>query len=167
MPMTGRCSEPNCHAMVVRPLHYCSKHSDKEVAYQERQEQYKNTRRYSEYNKRRREYSDVKVEQNRFYQSKQWKSLRDVVRRRDNFLCVYCLSHGRVRTGRYVDHIIPIEYDMTGKSDLNNLAFCCSKCHTAKTKWEQLYYGTGFKNTIKSVVPIKNVKDCPDFQLIK
>ena len=32
--MTGRCRELNCHAMVIRPLHYCTKHADKEAAYQ-------------------------------------------------------------------------------------------------------------------------------------
>ncbi|MCO0831337.1 HNH endonuclease, partial [Lactococcus lactis] len=97
MPMTGRCREPNCHAVVVRPLHYCTKHADKEAAYQASRERWTNrndnTKRYKDYNKCKREYSDIKVEQNKFYQSKQWKSIRDVVRRRDNFLCQYCKAH--------------------------------------------------------------------------
>ncbi|QGT52616.1 homing endonuclease [Lactococcus phage CHPC1175] len=101
LPMTGRCREPNCHAMVIRPLHYCTKHADKEAAYQASRERWTNrnddTKRYKDYNKRKREYSDIKVEQNKFYQSKQWKSIRDVVRRRDNFLCQYCKAHNRVR----------------------------------------------------------------------
>ena len=168
MPMTGRCREPNCHAVVIRPLHYCTKHADKEAAYQASRERWTNrnddTKRYKDYNKRKREYSDIKVEQNKFYQSKQWKSIRDVVRRRDNFLCQYCKAHNRVRTGKIVDHIVPVEFDLNGKTIMDNLAFCCSKCHTRKTKWEQIYYGTGYRNKIKNVIPIKNVKDVPDFQ---
>ncbi|MEI3638214.1 HNH endonuclease [Lactococcus lactis subsp. lactis] len=168
MPMTGRCREPNCHAVVIRPLHYCTKHADKEAAYQESRERWTNrtdnTKRYKDYNKRKREYSDIKVEQNKFYQSKQWKSIRDVVRRRDNFLCQYCKAHNRVRTGKIVDHIVPVEFDLNGKTIMDNLAFCCSKCHTRKTKWEQIYYGTGYGNKTKNVIPIKNVKDVPDFQ---
>ena len=168
LPMTGRCREPNCHAVVVRPLHYCTKHADKEAAYQASRERWANrnddTKRYKDYNKRKREYSDIKVEQNKFYQSKQWKSIRDVVRRRDNFLCQYCKAHNRVRTGKIVDHIVPVEFDLNGKTVMDNLAFCCSKCHTRKTKWEQIYYGTGYGNKTKNVIPIKNVKDVPDFQ---
>ena len=166
--MTGRCRELNCHAMVIRPLHYCTKHADKEAAYQASRERWTNrndnTKRYKDYNKRKREYSDIKVEQNKFYQSKQWKSIRDVVRRRDNFLCQYCKAHNRVRTGKIVDHIVPVEFDLNGKTVMDNLAFCCSKCHTRKTKWEQIYYGTGYGNKTKNVIPIKNIKDVPDFQ---
>ena len=165
MPMTGRCRELNCHAVVVRPLHYCDNHADKEQAYQASRERWTNdTKRYKDYNKHKREYSDVKVEQNKFYQSKQWKSLRDVVRRRDNYLCQYCMSHGRVRTGKIVDHIVPVEFDLNGKTLMDNLAFCCAKCHTRKTKWEQIYYGTGRANIIKDAIPIKDVKNLPDFQ---
>ena len=168
LPMTGRCREPNCHAVVIRPLHYCTKHADKEAAYQASRERWTNrtdnSKRYKDYNKRKREYSDIKVEQNKFYQSKQWKSIRDVVRRRDNFLCQYCKAHNRVRTGKIVDHIVPVEFDLNGKTIMDNLAFCCSKCHTRKTKWEQIYYGTGYGNKTKNVIPIKNVKDVPDFQ---
>lgn len=168
MPMTGRCREINCHAIVVRPLHYCAKHAGKEAAYQASRERWSNSGsnafRYKDYNKRKREYSEVKVEQNKFYQKGQWKSIRDVVRRRDKYLCQYCLAHDRIRVGKIADHIVPIEFDMTGMTDMKNLAFCCSKCHTRKTKWEQIYYGTGYKNKIKNAVPIKNVKDVPDFQ---
>ena len=68
MPMTGRCREPNCHAVVIRPLHYCTKHADKEAAYQASRERWTNRtdniKRYKDYNKRKREYSDIKVEQN-------------------------------------------------------------------------------------------------------
>ena len=41
MPMTGRCRELNCHAVVVRPLHYCAKHADKEAEYQASRERWK------------------------------------------------------------------------------------------------------------------------------
>lgn len=35
LPMTGRCREPNCHAMVIRPLHYSFTKSKIEEIYNE------------------------------------------------------------------------------------------------------------------------------------
>ena len=168
MPMTGRCREPNCHAMVIRPLHYCKKHADKEAEYQASRERWNNrtndTKRYKDYNKHKREYNDVKKEQNTFYHTKQWRSLREIALRRDNYLCQYCLLHGRIRKGNIVDHIVPVEFDLQGKTVMANLATSCGKCHYEKTKWEQIYYGTGYGNKIKVVIPIKNIRDIPDFQ---
>jgi hypothetical protein len=120
MPMTGRCREPNCHAIVLRPLHYCNKHADKEAEYQVSRERWNNrtndTKRYKDYNKLKREYNDIKKEQNTFYHTKQWRSLREVALRRDNYLCQYCLLHGRIRKGNIVDHIVPVEFDLQGKT---------------------------------------------------
>jgi 5-methylcytosine-specific restriction protein A len=68
MPMTGRCREPNCHAVVVR----CSKHADKEVAYQESRQRWtkpNNSKRYKDYD-RMRSKDPFKTAQHKFYQSK-------------------------------------------------------------------------------------------------
>ncbi|MCT0441289.1 HNH endonuclease [Lactococcus lactis] len=167
MPMTGRCREQNCHAMVIRPLHYCAKHADKEAAYQASRERWtnrtSNSKRYKDYD-RMRSKDPFKAEQHKFYQGKQWRSIREVALRRDNYLCQYCLNHKRVRTGNIGDHIVPYEVEPENRTNLANIAIACSKCHTAKTKWEQLYYGTGMGNKLKNTIPIRNVKDLPDFQ---
>ena len=169
MPMTGRCRELNCHAVVVRPLHYCDKHADKEQAYQasrERWSEQNSSKRYKDYD-RMRNKDPFKSEQHKFYKSKQWRSIREVALRRDNYLCQYCFNHNRIRVGNIGDHIVPYEFEPENRTNLVNIATCCNKCHVAKTKWEQLYYGTGIKNNLKNVVPIRNVKDLPDFQKIK
>ena len=166
MPMTGRCRELNCHAVVVRPLHYCDKHADKEKAYQasrERWNEQNSSKRYKDYD-RMRNKDPFKSEQHKFYKSKQWRSIREIALRRDNYLCQYCLNHKRVRTGNIGDHIVPYEVEPENRTNLANIAIACSKCHTAKTKWEQLYYGTGMGNKLKNAIPIRNVKDLPDFQ---
>lgn len=106
----------------------------------------------------------MKSEQNKFYHTKQWRSIREIALRRDSYLCQYCLNHKRVKTGNIGDHIVPYEVEPENRTNLANIAIACSKCHTAKTKWEQLYYGTGAGNTLKRVIPIRNVKDLPDFQ---
>ncbi|MBB5887734.1 HNH endonuclease [Lactovum miscens] len=166
MPMTGRCREPNCHNLVIRPLHYCNTHADKEVAYQESRQRWANqdnSKRYKDYDRKRNE-DPLKSEQHKFYQTKQWKSLRRVAIARDNGLCQYCLSRGRVRTGKIVDHIVPYEIQPSNRSNLDNLAYCCSYCHKHKTEWEQIYYGTGFGNKHKDVVLVRKVSDIPDLK---
>lgn len=161
--MIGRCRELNCHAMVFRPAVYCAKHKAMEHAYQEKRKEYDRVR-FQNYNYKRNNMNRMKSEQNKFYHTKLWKSIRATALERDNHLCQYCLSRGRIRTGNIGDHIVPYEFDSENRSNLENIATCCAKCHSTKTKWEQLYYGTGVKNRLKKVVPIRNVKDVPDFQ---
>ncbi|WP_270249613.1 HNH endonuclease [Lactococcus lactis] len=163
MPMTGRCKALNCHAMVIRPDRYCSKHHSMEQAEKEKRKEYDRVR-YQNYNYKRNNMNRMKSEQNKFYHTKQWRSIREIALRRDNYLCQYCLNHKRIRTGNIGDHIVPYEVEPENRANLANIAIACSKCHTAKTKWEQLYYGTGAGNTLKRVIPIRNVKDLPDFQ---
>nr|WP_249192650.1 HNH endonuclease signature motif containing protein [Weissella minor] len=60
-------------------------------------------------------------------------------------------------TSKVVDHIVPIEYDVERKADVENLAIICGRCHSKKTAWEQQYYGTGTQQTKQSVPEIKSV----------
>lgn len=166
MPITGRCRELHCHAMVIRPLHYCRQHADKEEAYQQSRAQWAerdNKKRFKDYDRKRND-DPFKAEQHSFYQKKPWKSLRVIALRRDNYLCQYCLNHKRVRKGNIGDHIVPYEVEAANRLNLDNIATCCYSCHTKKTKWEQIYYGTGYGNKLKDSIPIRNIKDLPDFQ---
>ena len=56
------------------------------------------------------------------------------------------------------------EVEPENRTNLSNIAIACSKCHTAKTKWAQIYYGTGMGNKLKNAIHIRNVKGLPDFQ---
>lgn len=169
MPKTRRCRKLNCHAMVEYPFHYCAIHKSEEVAYNESRRKWSEAnsqRRYKEYD-RQRQSSVGKSEQHAFYQTKQWHTLREVVLRRDNYLCQYCKTHGRIREGVIIDHVVPYEVEPWNKSNVENLATCCRSCHYRKTMWEQKYYGTGQSNKnkkIEKIIPVRKISDVPDFK---
>lgn len=68
-----------------------------------------------------------------FYNSKQWKKLRDY-KLSTNPLCEHCKDKGVYKRADLVDHIVPItdQYDVLAL-DLNNLQSLCSRCHYRKT----------------------------------
>ncbi|WP_312068611.1 HNH endonuclease [Leuconostoc lactis] len=109
------------------------------------------------YNVKRSHDADTK-ERIKFYNTKQWKQLRQQVIARDNGLDQYALRDGLVVPGKLVDHIVPIEFAPELKDDINNLVLTSMASHKAKTEWEQTYYGTGKKNAInKSAVPVREI----------
>ena len=65
------------------------------------------------------------------YRSKQWKTLRRGVLRRDGYLCRECRRYGRSREACTVHHILPAreypQYALCGW----NLISLCSRCHDA------------------------------------
>jgi 5-methylcytosine-specific restriction protein A len=69
-----------------------------------------------------------------FYKSRQWQMIREVVKTRDNGLCVECLRNGRIRQGKIVDHIEPLKLAWEKRLLLTNLQYLCQKCHNAKTQ---------------------------------
>lgn len=148
MPKVRRCKYRGCHTLVTQPNQYCQKHSNLKSSRSEYNRMYNTTVR-QEANK---------LEQYRFYRSRIWKSLRASVLERDMYLCQYCKAQGRVRPGNIVDHIIPIEYDASLRTDITNLATTCKECHNAKSHWENNYYGTGQYAVKKQVAKIKDIK---------
>lgn len=84
MPRYRRCRQPNCHAMVQFPNHYCPKHFEHEAKYLANRQrwarkhsehyQYKEKRYNHHYNTVTR--NDNRSEQYKFYRSKQWVDLR-------------------------------------------------------------------------------------------
>ena len=57
------------------------------------------------------------------------------IRERDNFLCAYCRSTGKlVYKGLSVHHIIPLEEDIERGLDDDNLITLCDACHKAAEK---------------------------------
>ncbi|WP_260769103.1 HNH endonuclease [Oenococcus oeni] len=108
------------------------------------------------YNTIKRVRNDVKREQNGFYHTKQWQTLRQQVLDKQHYLCQYCLLHERVTPAKTVDHRVSLVFDPDKKADVSNLDTICPECHHLKTEWEQTYY---FKNGIKQDVDeIKDIK---------
>lgn len=158
MPRVRRCRYQGCHAFAVLPDHYCAKHIAHETEYQAQREKYRqrHTTRATtwHYNHVTRYRNSTKSEQNKFYHSREWQSLRTLVLQRDFSLCKYC----RINPGNIVDHIVPIEWNPNKMRDINNLVTCCRDCHAKKTRWEQRYYGTGLHNTLKDVPAVTDIE---------
>ena len=58
---------------------------------------------------------------------KEWKRLRQIVFKRDNYTCKYCNNIGGILE---VDHIHP--FSKGGSDDLSNLTTSCRKCNRKK-----------------------------------
>lgn len=72
----------------------------------------------------------------RFYQSSQWRHLRQQVLERDHFECQWCKSEGKVTTELdsilEVDHIKELEYYPDQALELDNLRTLCKECHNKR-----------------------------------
>lgn len=64
-----------------------------------------------------------------FYNSSDWKALRNYKFGMADGLCENCKKKGIVRAGREVHHIIPIEQDYSKRLDIDNLVLLCPSCH--------------------------------------
>lgn len=77
-----------------------------------------------------------KFDRYKFYQSREWKELRELALIRDNYECVMCKAQGRVTTNKErkldVDHIISIEERPDLRLDLDNLQVLCVPHHNQK-----------------------------------
>lgn len=66
---------------------------------------------------------------NSFYQSSEWKSLREARFEFAEGLCELCRKKGIVRAGREVHHIVEISQDWSKRLDFDNTILLCSDCH--------------------------------------
>lgn len=162
MPRIRRCRYPNCHNPALMPNHYCRAHSKYEKEYREKREAFakKKQSRQSRwrYNHITRYRNPIKADQNKFYHSKQWKTMRNIVLKRDYNLCQYCKALGVVKEGNVIDHILPVERFPEHMKDLKNLVTCCNNCHYWKTRFEEQYYGTGLHGRPTKNPPISDLK---------
>ena len=85
-----------------------------------------NTKRYNQevrQNGRNKEYTA-------FYNSTQWRKLRQQVLIRDNYLCQHCLAEGVVNDkDLIVHHKIELKRDWSKRLDMENLEVVCFSCH--------------------------------------
>jgi 5-methylcytosine-specific restriction enzyme A len=101
------------------------------------------------------------------YQTKQWKSVRFLAKRRDGWKCVQCGAVGRLE----VDHVKPLRTHPELAFDLANLQSLCPACHSRKTaietgitpldperqKWRDLLNPRGKTNVGKCENPAASV----------
>lgn len=69
---------------------------------------------------------------NLFYNSPEWKAMREIVLREEPF-CRICLESGITELSVDVDHIIDIIDDTSKFMDRCNLQALCKSCHSRKT----------------------------------
>lgn len=137
-----------CHRPAFLPNHYCVVHIKHEAEYRAKRNRFAHVHSHNpqtqwRYNHITRYRNSIKAEQNKFYHSKEWRTLRKVVLNRDLNLCQYCKTLGKLTPGSVVDHILPIERFPEEMRNGKNLITCCRDCHYWKTRWEEQYYGTG------------------------
>ena len=64
-----------------------------------------------------------------FYKSKQWKTKRQVIMRRDKYECLECKRYGKSRTATTVHHCYPLREYPQYRLESWNLLSLCAKCH--------------------------------------
>ena len=67
-----------------------------------------------------------------FYNSSEWRILRNQKFYDANGLCELCKKNGIIRQGKEVHHKIPIEEDWNKRFDYDNLILLCPDCHNAQ-----------------------------------
>ncbi|MBM7598483.1 5-methylcytosine-specific restriction protein A [Virgibacillus halotolerans] len=98
---------------LIRDGAYCVKHKDERV------------KQYDKYERNK--------ESRMFYQSSNWKKVRQYVKARDGNLCQLCLKDKRFTQADVCDHYIPLEFDKSKGLDPSNLWMLCHGCHNQKT----------------------------------
>lgn len=71
----------------------------------------------------------------------EWRKIRLIALRRDQYLCQQCLKSDRPTSATEVDHIISINKAPELRLDLDNLASICGPCHKEKTNREDGGFG--------------------------
>ena len=75
-----------------------------------------------------------------FYNSKEWRIIREQVMTRDLGLCQECFRNKKITIATEVDHIVPIKVEWAFRLELGNLQALCHKCHTIKTLEDKKKY---------------------------
>lgn len=80
--------------------------------------------------------TSTRASRRQFYQSSEWRRLRQEILVRDNFECQWCKAEGLVTTARdsvlEVDHIQELEYYPELALDEANLRTLCKSCHNKR-----------------------------------
>ena len=113
MKMSRPCREWGCPNLVKSRIQkgYCDEHASKRSNWNKRLERTGSTTE--------RGYGHA------------WRKLREIVLKRDNYLCVQCGKDGRLAEATDVDHIL--NKAKGGTDSIDNLQSLCDSCHKIKT----------------------------------
>lgn len=64
-----------------------------------------------------------------FYKSKKWIRKRELILKRDQYMCRECKRYGKTSPATTVHHVIPLDQRPDLKLNINNLISLCDKCH--------------------------------------
>lgn len=120
MNIKKRCNKVGCKELIGIKETYCAAHKN---------------HNYKQYEKMRTSSEDGRAYK-RFYDTKEWKSLRYQAFLRDGFCCVRCGREAEVG-----DHIIPTKVRWDLRLDIKNVQSLCSHCHNQKTAEDEKEYG--------------------------
>lgn len=119
MNIKKRCGKIGCKALIGIKETYCTKHTN---------------HNHKQYEKIRTSTEEGRTYK-RFYDTKEWKSLRYQAMLRDGFICVCCGKEAKVG-----DHIIPTKVRWDLRLDINNTQSLCFDCHNKKTNQDKIKY---------------------------
>lgn len=128
MNIKKRCNKAGCKEYVDISKTYCSKHENH------------STKEYNKQYERMRKSTEEGREYKRFYDSKEWKSLRYQVLLESGFLCKICLDNGVYSEAEIGDHIIPTKVRWDLRLDRDNVQGVCKECHNKKTLEDKKKY---------------------------
>jgi len=88
-----------------------------------------------------------------FYKDKRWIRKREVILKRDEYLCRECKRYGKHTQATLVHHIYPLEDYPEHKLNTHNLLSVCNKCH------ETFHNRTTNELTAKGFEWVERLKD--------
>ena len=117
MPIKKLCSYSGCNVLVDYGTKYCDKHRTKDKE------------RYKDYRRSRLQDREEKARQD-FYNSTEWKNIRDLVIRKCFAIdIVEYYKTGQIVMGYTVHHIIELKDDWNKRLDINNLIYLSQENH--------------------------------------
>lgn len=95
--------------------------------------------------KERKRYKNYNVSRDpvliKFYNSKEWRALRDYIMAVNYFLCIGCSVPGtKPVMADVVDHVVPVLVDWSLRLDPSNCQPLCHACHNTKTEKDKKQY---------------------------
>ncbi len=135
------CGQPLCHKIVPVSQRYCDTHQQQHEAEWKRQKDDYRRSKLAQAIKASKAKAYDNSERNpeaiKFYNSKQWKSVRDYIYARDGAVCQSCSNV--IQDRKVIDHIVPLRLCQGGQAlDSDNLWTLCYRCHYRKTLLEQI-----------------------------
>lgn len=98
-------------------------------------------RKHFEFNGEKEKEGDT-LKKRGFYQSKAWRSIRQLALHRDHYLCQACLRKKRITKATEVHHIQPLEDFPHLGLELSNLECLCWACHEETKQRRRFDYTT-------------------------